>query len=176
MGSSQRTVALGRHSDNGGTDMRRTLAVALILGLVAGALVAPAEAGKKKKKKKQRIERTVEGTYDLPTLVVAGSCSSSGAIGCVALPSAGKERFVTAKITDQHGQPAFVSIGADTDGDNADDETYGFFCGETDEPIAIPPGTELHFWVGLTPDTGFAGCVPGFATSGSIEATFSNLP
>jgi hypothetical protein len=156
--------------------VRRTLAVALILGLVGGALVAPAEAGKKKKKKKQRIERTVEGTYDLPTLVIAGSCSSSGAIGCVALPSAAKERFVTATVTDQHGQPVYVSVQADTDGNNQDDEVFGSFCGETDEPIAIQPGTELHFWVGFSPDPGFAGCVPGFATSGSIEATFSNLP
>lgn len=152
--------------------MKRTLAIALALGLLAGAMVVPAEAGKRKPKK---VERTVEGSYDLPPLVLVGTCAQTGAIGCVSLMSGAKERFVTAKITDAHGQPVGVSISADLDGQFGDDESYGAFCGETEEPIAVPPGTELHFWVGAATDIG-PDCVPGAATNGTISATFSNLP
>lgn len=155
--------------------MKKAIAVALSLGLLVGALVAPAEAGKKKRKPK-KVTREVEGSYDLPPLVLVGTCSQTGAIGCVTFLSGPKEKFVTAKITDQHGQPVAVSVSANLDGEIGDDETYGTFCGETEEPIAIPPSTELHFWVGAATDVGTGGCVPGAATSGTATATFSNLP
>ena len=153
--------------------MKRTIAVALSLGLLAGALVGPADAAKKKPKK---VTREAEGSYDLPPLVIAGTCSQTGAIGCVTFMTAPNEKFVTAKVTDQHGQPVAVSVSANTDGQVGDDESYGDFCGETEEPIAVPPSTELHFWVGAATDIGVSGCVPGAATSGKINVTFSNLP
>jgi hypothetical protein len=156
--------------------VKKAILVALILGLIAGSFAAPAEAKKKKKKKPQRIERTAEGSYDAPTLVIAGTCTQTGAIGCVAIPTGIGEHYVTATVTDSHGQPVYVSVQADMDGNNQDDTTYGSFCGETTEPILVDEGTELHFWVGLSPDPGFAGCVPGEATSGTLSATFSNLP
>lgn len=152
--------------------MKRAIAVALALGLLGGALVGPAEAGKKPKK----VTREAEGSYDLPPLVIAGTCSQTGAIGCVTFLTGPKEKFVTAKVTDQHGQPVAVSVSANTDGQVGDDESYGDFCGETEEPIAVPPSTELHFWVGAATDIGVSGCVPGAATSGTINVVFSNLP
>ncbi len=155
--------------------MRRTLTVLLIFGLVAGALVAPAEAAKKKKKPK-RIERTVEGTYDSPNLVVLGSCPQSGGVGCVGFVTTPKDAFVAAEVTDQHGQPVFTEIWIDSDGDGSDDEMIASFCGATDEAIAIPAGAEVHFWVGWAANPDLAGCVPAIATSGSVKATFSNLP
>ena len=154
--------------------MKRILVLMMALSLVVGA-VASAEAGKKKKKPK-KVERTVEGTYDGPTLVIAGFCGQSGAIGCVELVAGANESFVTAEVTDAHGQPVFVQIGADTDGNNQDDTSYGSFCGSTDEPLVVDPGATLHFWVGVSPDPSIAGCVPGLATTGKITATFSNLP
>ena len=154
--------------------MKRAIAVALALGLLAGAFVGTAEAGKKRKPKK--VTREAEGSYDLPPLVIAGTCSQTGAIGCVAFVTGAKERYVTAEVTDQHGQPVAVSISANTDGEFGDDETYGTFCGKTEEPIEVAPGTELHFWVGAATDIGADGCVPGFATSGTVSAVFSNLP
>lgn len=154
--------------------MKRSLSILLVLGLVFAAFAsAPAQA---KKKKPKKVTRTAEGSYDLPPLVVVGTCAQSGAIGCVSFTSATNEKFVTAKVTDAHGQPVAVSISANTDGQFGDDESYGEFCGETTEPIAIPGGTELHFWVGAATDLGISGCVPGAATSGTIKATFSNLP
>ena len=151
--------------------MRRTLTVALIIGLIAGSLVAPAEAGKRKRTRK------VQGSYDAPTLVVAGSCTQTGAIGCVAIATGATERFLRARVTDQHGQPVYVSVQANLEGgDNQDDTSYGSFCGKTKKPIPVDPGVELHLWVGFSPDPGFVGCVPGIATTGTITARLSNLP
>ncbi|HEX2239547.1 MAG TPA: hypothetical protein VHJ82_00165, partial [Actinomycetota bacterium] len=92
------------------------------------------------------------------------------------LPSTSEESYVTASVTDAHGQPVYVSVSANTDGNVGDDETYGFFCGETTQPLVFPPGTELHFWIGLQADPNVTSCQPGAATNGTVTATFSNLP
>lgn len=154
--------------------MKKILVLVLALGLVFGSITT-AEAGKKKRKPK-KVTREVQGGYDAPSLVAVGTCSQTGAIGCVAIVTGPKEKYLTATINDTHGLPAYVSIGADTDGDNSDDTSYGSFCGTTEEPIKIDPGTELHLWVGFQADPGFAGCVPGIATMGTIDVTLSNLP
>ena len=153
--------------------MKRSLVVLTVLALLLSAFVVPEAGAAKKKKKKQR---KVEGSYDAPALIIAGSCAQTGAIGCVSIVTGPKETFLKAKINDSHGQPAYVSIGADKDGNNQDDTGYGNFCGETTEAIPIDPNTELHLWVGLQADPGFAGCVPGVATSGTISVTLSNRP
>lgn len=152
--------------------MRKPLVLLLVLGLMFGS-IATAEAGKKKRKPK-KVTRTVEGSYDAPALIVVGTCSQTGAIGCVSIVTGPKEKFLEVEVTDQHGQPVYVSIGADTDGNNQDDTDYGHFCGKTDGPIPVDPGVELHLWVGFTIDPNFAGCVPGFATSGTLTAKLSN--
>lgn len=156
--------------------MRKLIVLFLLFGLVFGA-VAQADAKKKKKKKPKKIERTVEGAYDLPPLVLVGTCAQTGAIGCVSIPNGPDEVFVTkAKVEDAHGQPVAVSVSANLDGEIGDDVTYGVFCGELTEPIVVDPGVELHFWVGAATDVGVSGCVPGAATNGTISITLSNLP
>lgn len=154
--------------------MKRILIFVMIFGLMFGA-ISTAEAAKKKKKTK-KVTREVEGSYDAPALVIAGGCAQTGAIGCVSIATGPTEAYITeATVTDAHGQPVFVSIQSDSNGDNQDDTVYGSFCGELTEPISIDPGAELHFWVG-GPDPGWAGCPPAEGTSGTITATLSNLP
>ncbi len=79
-------------------------------------------------------------------------------------------------MTDDHGQPVAISVAADTDGDSITDTTYGVFCGKTDKPIKIAGGMEIIFWVGRARDAAATTCVPGIATQGTLDVTFSNLP
>jgi hypothetical protein len=154
--------------------IKRAAVLVMILSLVVGS-VAVAEAAKKKKPK--RIERTVEGSYDAPPLVIAGTCAQSGAIGCVAIATGPGETFISkAKVTDAHGQPVVVSVSANTDGEIGDDVSFGTFCGEVTEPMPIDPGVELHMWVGVVQDAVTEACAPGLATTGTVSVTLSNLP
>lgn len=154
--------------------MKRILAATLVLGLIAGALAAPATAKKKKKKKVKKIERTVTGSYDAPALVIAGTCAQTGAVGCVSFGTALEESWITElTVTDQHGQPVFVSIQQDTDANNQDDVVVANVCGQLTEPVQFQPG-DVHVWV-VTPPTDPT-CAPGQGTSGSVEITFSNMP
>lgn len=80
------------------------------------------------------------------------------------------ERFVTIGIVDAAGLPVYASVGQDLDGDGITDESTNI-CGKTAEPIASKPGYEV---------TGFPWAVgrtsyPGAATSGVVNATFSNF-
>ena len=158
--------------------MKRAVTILLLIGLVAATFAMPAEAKKKKKKvaAPARVERVVQGAYDAPALIVVGACAQTGAIGCVSIQTGPGETYLKAKINDSHGQPAYVAISADSNGDSQDDTSYGSFCGETAEPIAFDPGVELHLWVGLQADPGFVGCAPGVATNGTISVTLSNMP
>lgn len=150
--------------------MKRFLILFTALGLLAG-VVATAEA----KKKPQRTTRTVEGSYDSPVLGLLGKCAESDGLGCVSFSVGDKEHFVTAKVHDAHGLPVFVLIRSTASGAFGEgSETYGTFCGETTEPIAVPSGAQLEFWVGAAASV--YGCQLGIATFGTISATFSNLP
>lgn len=155
--------------------MKRILILVLALGLVFGS-IATAEAGKKKKKKKPvKITREAQGSYDAPTPVAVGGCAQTGAIGCVTIPTGPGEIYVTATVTDATGTPVPVSVQADLDGNNQSDMTYGAFCGSTEEPLLVDAGATIQFWVGLTPGSATLGC-PGFATSGTVDVVFSNMP
>ena len=150
--------------------MKRFLIPFMVLGLLVGA-VATADA----KKKPQRVTRTVEGSYDSPVLGLYGQCAGSNGLGCVSFSAGAEERFVTAKVKDAHGLPVFVLVRSAARGSFGEgSEPYGTFCGETTEPIAIPAGVQLEFWVGAAASA--YGCQPGLGTSGTITATFSNLP
>ncbi len=150
--------------------MKRFFTVLTIFSLVFGSV---ATAGPKRKP--QRTTRTIEGSYAAPAIFVYGSCSDSGGVGCVSFTTGPNERFVTARAVDAHGLPVFVLIRDEHMSDPIEGaEVYGTFCGETPEPIAVPPGRNLQFWVGA-PFAVYA-CQPGAGTTGTITATFSNLP
>lgn len=159
----------------GDRDMRKIITVAVSAALVLGVFGAPvAEAGKKKK----RVERQAQGSYMAPATIV-GSCTQTDGIGCMGITNGVKETYVSAKVTDANGQPVYVTIQADLDGDMRSETVYGAFCGETDEPIKVDGGVELIFWVspiGSIPDRAITGCVPGQGTEGTLDVTFSNLP
>jgi hypothetical protein len=155
--------------------MRKAIVTALILGLVAGSLAAPAEAKKKKKKKPVKVTREAEGTYDLPALVVLGACGQTGAIGCVTFATGPKETWITElKITDQHGLPVYAELAQNLDGDNISEVDLGSLCGELKEPVQITSGYDVYVWI-LTPPRDPT-CAPGQGTSGTVNITFSNLP
>ncbi len=160
--------------------MKKAIVVALTAGLVAGALVGPADAGKKKKPVK--VERVVEAEYQTTGIGVAtpartlGICPFSDASTqtCVeVLPELG-EKYVKIEVKDATGQKqyGFISQG-DVDGDGISDG-YGTFCGAHAEPVELASpsaAVRVSFYPGATAD-----CAPSIATTGTVVYTFSNLP
>lgn len=156
--------------------MKKSIAFLLVLGLVASFAGTPAFAGKKKKPK--RIEREAQGNYVAPATVV-GNCTQTDGVGCMTIATGGTEEYLTASVTDGTGQPVFVTVQADLDGDARSETFYGSFCGETTEPIKFDRGAALIFWVGPAsriPDRVSSGCVPGQGTEGTLDVTLSNMP
>ena len=147
--------------------MKRFLIMFMVLGLIAGS-VATAEAAKKTKKP-VRVERTVEGSYG-PYPTVAGCNEPLGTFACMTLPTRTSETFLTAKVTDVHGQPVFVEV-------RSDGHPVAIFCGETREPISFSPGSTLTFYVGTNLWLISADCPANrVKTIGTISVTLSNLP
>lgn len=150
--------------------MRRAIAVALALGLLTGAFVGPAEAGKKKK-------RVAEVTYEAPAL---GSPSTIGVCfrptnSCGDIPTAATEKFVKMEIDDASGTAVAFTLGQDTDPETFGTETtYGDFCGTTGKKaLKIKPGFPLIVFPWAFGDIV---CPGAFGTTGTITATLSNLP
>lgn len=149
--------------------MKRFLILLVALGLIAGS-VATAEA------KRSRVERTVEATYAGPWLPFGNwACAPSEHRGCVTITTGPKESFLSAKVTDAHGQPVLVQVWSEYNYEGTSPIFYGSFCGETTNPIRFPAGVTLKLWVGYfgpsVPD-----CGVGLATTGTVEVTLSNLP
>lgn len=119
-----------------GGRVKRFLIVLMSLGMLAGSW-GTAEAGKSK-----RVERTVEGSYGLYPSPVTGCNEVLGPWACMNVRTRSTEAFFTAKVTDSHGQPVFVEVLQSSGGRIV-------FCGQTKAPIAIRPGAELSFHVGL---------------------------
>lgn len=164
--------------------MRRAIAVALALGLLVGAFVGTAEAGKKKKKKKTaRVEEVIEIEYQGGNLGAntpgpsGGVCFTDPSMpfSCKqAIPTKPGMKYIKVEVTDATGQKAggFISQ-QDKDGDGLDDG-YGNFCGAHTEAVPLelvsaPVGISLY--PGVCSDGS-----PSFVTTGTIKATFSNLP
>jgi hypothetical protein len=153
--------------------MKKTLTLLLVLGLVAGAMAMPAHA----KKKPKKMSMTEHGDYQTPSLVVLASCANSGAVGCVEFaPPSAKLRYVMVKVTDATGLPVSGMI-AQPDGTNtggvANNVTVATFCGATKSPVLIDPSQTVHVWVSDAPDPA---CAPAAATTGTVDATFTNIP
>lgn len=166
--------------------MKKTLTVALTIGLVAASLAMPAEAAKKKKKKVApltKIERVVEVPYQGSGIGVAspaataGACpfTSPGSGECIEIPPMEGERYVSIEIKDALPLTAagFISQG-DVDGDGISDG-YGEFCGKHEAPVELQGGAALvrvSFYPGVCSNAGGV----SLPTTGTIVATFSNLP
>ena len=159
--------------------MRKTLTTLLAIGLVGGALLAPAaEAGKRTKSK----PRVVKATYHTPALGVAtpvvsggiSTCTNGAAnVGCIEIPTTARDRYVKIQVTDASGQNVggYVSQG-DTNGDGIGD-LFGDFCGKHRSPVPITPGRPLKVSVyGGTCADGS----PSVVTTGTIKATFTRTP
>lgn len=164
--------------------MRKAIAVALALGLLAGAMVAPAEAGKKKKKKPVKVERVVEFDYTCPCGVKVlgagpafqlGSSTDENIGGGVVAFNPSTEKFLKVESKDSFGMPIAIRIAMDTDPDDTSvNNTVADVCGSTEEPIELPD-VEAEFRVFVTSGTCVDG-TPAFASQGVINFTFSNLP
>src|SRR5687767_13552696 len=124
--------------------MKRFLILITVLGLVGG-LMATAEA----KGRPRRVERTVEASYGPSPAVENARCDDlSGSSTCVFVQTRSTESFLTANVTDAHGQPVSVEVH----GMGIDRNTS--FCGKTTDPIRFQPGARLelrieptsHFW------------------------------
>lgn len=160
--------------------MRKTLAVALAIGLLAGAFVGPAEAGKKKKKAKApvKVERVVELPYQCPCgpntpVQGAGFWLAGGQFGGGPVATGATDNFVTWEVTDSMGQDVWVQMGQDTDGDLQAETDIGSACTKTDKALPVPaPGQQISVFVYIgTCDDG----TPSLATSGTVKITFSNI-
>jgi hypothetical protein len=169
--------------------MKKLISLALIAGLVVGAMAMDASAAKKKKKPK-KLTKVVTLDYtggDLGITTPAASASNcflkEGAAGdspvfvCkafTAMPA--KFKYLKIEVIDASGQNAggFIAHdGIDEDGDGFGD-AYGNFCGAHPQPIALThPG--LGVGLSLTPGSCEDGS-PSIITQGTVKATFSTHP
>ena len=145
--------------------MKRILVMFMSLGLIAGSTTA-ADA-----KKPARVERIIESRYEAYPTPVTGCNEPLGYWACLIVQTRANEAFFTAKVTDAHGQPVYVVVGGA--GRNVS------FCGETKEPVAIKPGSELSFHLGVTwhinPPPVAADCPTSrVKTTGTIRVVLSN--
>ena len=153
--------------------MKRLMVVAMVLGLIAGAMSVEASAKKKKKKKKPapivRVERSETLEYSAPGFVAAADAHAANVCadgtGCLSFAVEAVDRYVSIAVTDKTGTPSPMEV---TIGD-ADGVVY---CGKTDAPLKLAGATEVSVTVGIAapPDCEAA------TTTGAVKATFSNLP
>lgn len=153
--------------------MKRTIAVALALGLLAGAMVAPAEAGKKRKPK--RVERVVEFEYvcPCPGLYQFGSATGTN-FGGGPMP-VGNESYIKIVAEDTSGTAVLVSVNQDVNGDGLNDGVVDV-CATNEEPeewAEINPGLEMRLFI--TTGTCEDGS-PSVPLGGKLTVTLSNLP
>lgn len=151
--------------------MKKALIFALVIGLIAGSMAAPATAKKKKKKKPVKVERVVEAHYTGGFPISLYGTVAGNTIGGGSFPSSGEEKYVTIEVTDSSGTAISGSVGQDPEGDSTTTEK-GTFCGATEEPIEIDPGIDVTVYV----TQGQCGGGPSIVTEGTIKVTFSNLP
>jgi hypothetical protein len=152
--------------------MRRTVLVALVISLIAGPLLAPAEA-----RKRRRIVQRARAAYETPALghsdALIGCLLVADGLGCVNfIPRAGM-RYLKLQIKDQSGTATYAAVSQDLDGDGVGDVDYPNVCGKTAKPIKIRPGYAVTVFINAGP--GADPPCPGVGTSGTVRATFSNL-
>src|SRR5688500_7805697 len=151
---------------------RSVLAVLIAAALVAGVIgqLPDASAGKKKK----RVERTATADYvgfSGFRGAVEGACDQPP-MGCVKIPVEPGEKFVSVEVTDAAGEPVWASVYIFGYSEGA---AHDHVCSTSNTPLAMTGIDELV--VVLTQTTGGAteACA-GPSTSGTVTATFSNVP
>lgn len=150
--------------------MKRSIIVALVLGLLAAMLVAP-EAGAAKKKPKPRI---FEGSYTCPCGVQAAGQGPAWRLGSgeggFQVPVLAGETRLSLELTDESGLPVYFQISQDVDGDGTIYEySNGEGCGATTEPVELEPGAPITVFI----QSGTCDAGPGLATGGTFKATLS---
>lgn len=145
--------------------MRRGWTILLVLGLIAGMMSAPAEAGKKKK----AAVRTLEVRYENPAFGVGGV--GGGCSGCPAIAIGPEEKYAVFLIEDDASPSGYIDLSYDQDGDGVQDLGSGpTVCGSTPEPVEVEPGASYTAW----PWAGGIGCPGSSSISGTIKAMFSS--
>lgn len=148
--------------------MRRTWTILLILGLIAGMMAVPAEAGKKKKSKKPQV-RTFEVRYENPAFGVGGV--GGGCSGCPSIVLAPNESFAVLVIEDDASPSGYIDLSYDEDGDGIQDLGSGpTVCGSTPEPVEVEPGAAYTAW----PWAAGAGCPGSSSIAGTIKVMASS--
>ena len=140
--------------------MKKSLIALLALGLLVGSIASPAAAGKKK-------GRVAEADYAAPAAFQWNPTGDAN-IGGVSFPTAANENFVSLEIEDVSGMPVSAAAGQDPEGDGTVSTTR--FCGAI-EKLPIEPGLDVTVFVFPGPCT--SPPAPGFATQGTVTATFT---
>lgn len=156
--------------------MRRWIGAALVTVLAVAPLTSPAVAAKKKKPPApRRVERKVEATYASPAIgarEATGLCPELS--NCPRFVPTLEERYLILEVNDDLGMPVSITVGQDTDASNQTVEIAARTCGPITEEIPIEPGVEVIVWLWVAP--GANPPCPGSASSGTVTATFANLP
>ena len=144
--------------------MRRALALALALGLLAGTMGVPAAA-----KKKKPTVRVYEVRYENPAVGLGGAGGSCS--GCPAIATGTGETFAIIQITDDASPTGYVSLAYDADGDGIQDLGAGpVVCGSTPEPVAVEAATSYTAW----PWAAGIDCPGAASTAGTIKVLLSS--
>jgi hypothetical protein len=161
--------------------MKKTVISILMIGLVAGAFLAPAADARKRRR---LYKRTASYKYQVPAFgspEVGGGCPGEPRQldGCATFPTRGKDKFVKVTIKDMAGFKVSGSIThPDQDGDGFV-EPVADFCGKS-KKVAITPGADVvvfPYMIGSTGAFESFGLAPqclGIATQGKIKAVFTN--
>jgi hypothetical protein len=153
--------------------MSRTVVAALVISLIAGPLLAPAEA-----RKRRRIVQRAKATYETPALghgdAAIGCLGDAAVFSCVNFTPRAGMKYLRLQIKDQSGTSTYALVSQDLDGDDVGDTDYPNVCGKTAKPIKIRPGYEVTVFINAGP--GADPPCPGIGTSGTVQATFSNRP
>ena len=148
--------------------MRRVWTVLLVLGLIAGMMAAPAEAGKKKKAKKPTV-RTLEVRYENPAFGLGGV--GGGCSGCPSIAFAPDETYAVFIIEDDVSPSGYIDLSYDVDGDGLQDLGAGpTVCGSTPEPVEVEPSASYTAW----PWVAGAGCPGSSSLAGTIKVLASS--
>jgi hypothetical protein len=160
--------------------MKKTIVTILSIGLIAGALFAPAaDAGKRRPYK-----RTAKQKYMVPAFGqadIGGFCPGQPREldGCASFPTKGKDKFVKVTIKDATGLPVTGTLSHPDQNGDGFVESLGSFCGKS-RKVAIQSGAQLIVFPYAVGSTGafssFGGpeTCPGIATQGKVTAVFTD--